>query len=232
MPSSPRFARWSLIAAALLPIAAHAAPKHPAPKPAAWGGRVALSPIGGHVLGNPAAAHKVVEYMSYTCPHCAHFEAESAAPLRAGPIAGGRYSFEVRHLLRDGIDVTMAMLANCATPAQFFALHAKLLAAQPQWSAIAQKLPEERTKAWAEGSMGEQFDKVATDLQFYPIAASAGVPQAQAKACLANKALFERLVGQTKEAQKIGVNGTPSFVLDGKLLDAHDWAGLAPSLAR
>jgi len=209
MPSSTRFARWSLIAAALLPIAAHAAPKRPAPKPAAWGSRVALSPIGGHVLGNPAAPHKVVEYMSYTCPHCAHFEAESAAPLRAGPIASGRYSFEVRHLLRDGIDVTMAMLANCATPA-----------------------PEERTKAWAEGSMGEQFDKVATDLQFYPIAASVGLPQAQAKACLANKALFERLVGQTKEAQKIGVNGTPSFVLDGKLLDAHDWAGLAPSLAR
>lgn len=237
MPSAFRFARWSLIAAALLPMAAHAAPapRHPAPRPAApstWANRVAITPVGGHLLGNPAAAHKVVEYMSYTCPHCAHFEAESAAPLRAGPIASGKLSFEVRHLLRDGIDVTIAMLVNCGTPAQFFALHAKFLAAQPQWGATMQALPEDRIKAWSEGRMGEQFNKVATDLKFYPIAASAGVPMAKAQACLANQALFQRIAAQSQEAEKIGVKGTPSFTLDGALLaDEHDWPSLQARLS-
>jgi hypothetical protein len=58
-------------------------------------------------MGNPQA-RRLVEYMSYTCPHCAHFEAESALALRNGPIASGKGSFEVRHLLRDPIDATIA----------------------------------------------------------------------------------------------------------------------------
>jgi hypothetical protein len=49
------------------------------------------------LLGNPRNAPvKLVEYISYTCPHCAHFEAESDAQLRIGFIATGKGSIEVR----------------------------------------------------------------------------------------------------------------------------------------
>lgn len=240
MPFATRLSRWILGAALMAPVAAHAAPApgHAAPHPAAasraapaWANRVGLSPVGGHVLGNPAAAHKVVEYMSYTCPHCAHFEEESAAPLRAGPIAGGKVSFEVRHLLRDGVDLAIAMLTNCAPPAQFFALHGKFLAAQPQWGATWQGLPEAQTKAWSEGRMSEQLNRVATDLRLYAIAASAGLPQPRAKACLADQALFQRLVAQSRETDTLHITSTPSFLLDGAVLDdAHDWASLRAKL--
>jgi hypothetical protein len=47
---------------------------------------------GGHLVGNPGAAVKLVEYVSYTCPHCAHFEVEADAPLRLSFIASGKGS--------------------------------------------------------------------------------------------------------------------------------------------
>lgn len=197
----------------------------------AWGAKVSASPIGGHIQGNPAAAHKLIEYMSYTCPHCAHFEMESAIPLRMGPVGGGQLSFEVRHLLRDPLDVTVAMLTNCVPPVKFFALHHKFLAEQDKWIGIAQKLTEEQTKRWNEGQMPVRMRAIASDLKFYDMVASAGLTRAQADACLANEATLRRIIEQTKEAQTAGIDGTPGFMLDGKRMDEHDWAGLQPKLA-
>ena len=39
-----------------------------------WQLTFSLSAKGGHIVGNPAAANKIVEYASYTCGHCAEFE--------------------------------------------------------------------------------------------------------------------------------------------------------------
>jgi hypothetical protein len=142
----------------------------------AWGAKASVSPVGGHIQGNPAAPHKLVEYMSYTCSHCAHFEAETALPLRMGPVGGGQLSFEVRHLLRDPLDITIAMLTNCVPPVKFFPLHHKFLAQQDQWIALAQKLSEEQTKRWNEGQMPVRMRAIASDLKFYDIAAGAGLP--------------------------------------------------------
>lgn len=211
-----------------------ATPAHLSAKPAAasgaWAAKVAVSPVGGHIQGNPAAAHKLVEYMSYTCSHCAHFEAETALPLRMGPVGGGQLSFEVRHLLRDPLDITVAMLTNCVPPVKFFALHHKFLAEQDKWIGIAQKLTEAQTKRWNEGQMPERMRAIASDLKFYDTVASAGLSHAQADACFANEATLRRVIAQTKEAQELGATGTPTFTLDGKMLEEHDWAGLQPKL--
>lgn len=211
--------------------AAQAAPAKPAASTGAWSAKTTISPVGGHIQGNPAATHKLVEYMSYTCSHCAHFEAETALPLRMGPVGGGQLSFEVRHLVRDPLDITIAMLTNCVPPVKFFPLHHKFLAQQDQWIATAQKLTEAQTKRWNEGQMPERMRAIAADLKFYEIAAGAGLSHAQADACFANEATLRRVIAQTKEAQELGATGTPSFTLDGKLLDEHDWAGLQPKLA-
>jgi protein-disulfide isomerase len=205
----------------------------PARKPAgsAWTTQFSVTPQGGHLNGNPQAEQKIVEYMSYTCPHCAHFEAESAVPLRMGPIGTGKVSFEVRHLLRDGLDLTVAMLTNCATPAQFFPLHHRFLTEQDQWIATAQHLSEAQQKRTEGQPMAVRLRALASDLKFYDIVAKHGITRTQADACLGNEALFKRLVAQTETAQKSGANSTPSFFLNGQLLEAHDWQGLQTQLA-
>ena len=71
-------------AAALAPQAV-AAPARKAAAPAAvdWSNRVAATPEGGFMMGNPAAKVKVVEYGSLTCPHCAAFSNSAKAGLAA-----------------------------------------------------------------------------------------------------------------------------------------------------
>ena len=55
-----------------------------------WAVTSAATPEGHHLLGNPAAKLRVVEFVSYTCPHCSHFETESEGQLKIGMIAPGK----------------------------------------------------------------------------------------------------------------------------------------------
>src|SRR6478735_1491986 len=76
---------------------------------------------GSFVQGNPDAKLKLVEYLSFTCPHCAHFEHEAIGPLTAKYIRTGLVSYEVRHAVRDGYDLAATLLARCSGPGPFFA---------------------------------------------------------------------------------------------------------------
>ena len=61
-----------------------------APAPSKWLSTVTVTDKGAHVLGNPAARNKVVEYLSYTCGHCADFELKEAPVFKANPILDKR----------------------------------------------------------------------------------------------------------------------------------------------
>jgi protein-disulfide isomerase len=232
-----------IFAASLLiaPAAVQAAPAKQAPKTAPkqtasatanpWLAKIATTAKGGHIVGNPAAAQKIVEYMSYTCSHCAHFETESALPLRAGPISAGTTSFEVRHLLRDSLDVTAAMITNCVPPTRFFPLHHRFLETQDKWFAKAQKVTQEQMKRWNTGPMPMRMRAIAGDLDFYSYAASAGLTRAQTDGCFANESILARIIAQTKEAGTLGVDSTPSFLLGDQVLPDHDWASLQTRLS-
>lgn len=228
------FPRLTMLAASVMAASSvQAAPRKAPPAPApvsAWAGKISVTPAGGHIIGNPQAPQRLVEFMSYTCSHCAHFDRESA-PLFLGPVPKGSVSFEVRHLLRDPIDATIAMLTNCVPPVRFAPLHHRFLADQEKWFAIAQKVTPEQTKRWNEGAMPQRMRLIASDLKFYDIAASAGLSRAQAEGCFANEAILRRLVAQTKQASDLGINGTPAFLLNEALTDDHDWAGVQARLA-
>ena len=74
-----------LAAAALLAVSATAVPVQPAPAQAQrdWTRVVAQTPEGGYRMGNPNAPVKLVEYLSLTCSHCAHFSEQGAPRLIA-----------------------------------------------------------------------------------------------------------------------------------------------------
>ena len=46
-----------------------------------------------------------------------------------------------------------------------------------------------------------------------------GVTLAQGKKCIADKASFDAIIAMSDEGSKLGVNGTPSFLINGKLQD-------------
>jgi protein-disulfide isomerase len=218
------FARLGYISALVLgAVAAYSAPAK-----TNWLANFALSAKGGHIVGNPAAPTKVVEYASYTCGHCASFEVNDAPLFKNQYVATGKVSFEIRNLVRDPLDLTAAMLARCGGKGRFFGNHKHLMATQASWmgktSAIS-KATEARLKAedyigFMQGAYGE--------LGLTTIMQQRGVTVAQGKACLADKAALKTILDMTDEATgPLGMNGTPSFMINGKVDDeVHNFESL------
>lgn len=229
----------ALIAASLVLAApavarkpAQAAPTRAQPVSGNWNARVTVTPAGTRVLGNPDAKVKLTEYVSYTCPHCAHFEEASAGQLKLVFVASGKGSIEVRHILRDPIDMAIALIANCVEPRRFFQIHEAFMRGQDRWEALLQGMNADGQKHWSEGDRGSRMRAIASDLQFYPIAERFGLSRAATDRCLADPALMERLANQTRDAANAGIDSTPSFAVDGTVLaGTHDWATLGPQLA-
>ena len=102
-----------------------------------WTNIVVATPDGGFRMGNPQAKVAVVEFMSFTCPHCAAFSAEGFPVIRDRYVRSGKVSFEMRSALRDRADLVAATISHCAGPRRFFATAEALLAAQADWETRA-----------------------------------------------------------------------------------------------
>ncbi len=207
------------------------APLPPAAK-VNWNTVVSRTPIDSHLLGNPNAPVKLVEYISYTCPHCAHFEQESDVQLRVGFISSGKGSIEVRSYVRDGIDLTVALLTHCGPPSKFFANHSTFLRHQTTWMAPLGSLSDGQKARWSSPDFAARTRAIASDLGFYSLMEARGYDRPEVDRCLADKALAERLAQHTKEAtEKDFVNGTPSFLLNGvPLSGTYSWDALKPQI--
>ena len=198
-----------------------------------WSKRVTMSAMGGHVLGNPLAKNRLVEYVSYTCNHCADFEVSSNAPLKNGFVAKGHVSAEVRNYVRDPLDFTAAVLARCGGRTKFFGNHNALMASQGTWLKKAQSISPEVQKTWFQGEINDRLKKIAADIGLYGIMAKRGITKAQANTCLADKNAQDQILAMTKYgSDTVKVTGTPSFTINDKLLDGvHSWPALQPKLA-
>ena len=197
-----------------------------------WSTRVTQSDMGGHILGNPLAKTRIVEYMSYTCPHCAKFESDAKGPLRNLVVNKGTVSFEVRNAVRDPVDLTVALMARCGGKSSFFRNHAALLKSQPVWLDKASKASEATTKTWYNGDFDTRLRSIAFDLGLYADMAALNYNKAKVDQCLTDKAAQQLIVSMTQYAnQTVKIEGTPSFTINGELQDkVHDWKTLEQRL--
>ena len=95
------------------PASGEPIPAIAAPAGAAWADTVTITPEGGYMIGNPDAPLKLVEYASHTCGACASFAATGKAALKDKYVPTGVVSFELRNLVRDPIDLSIAALVRC-----------------------------------------------------------------------------------------------------------------------
>ena len=102
-----------------------------APAGKAWVDVVSQTPEGGYVQGNPNAPVKLIEYGSRACPVCGRFAAEGVEPLRKGPIAEGKLSYEFREYpVHGALDLAPIALGQCVAPSAFFPLLDQMFANQ------------------------------------------------------------------------------------------------------
>jgi protein-disulfide isomerase len=198
-----------------------AAPVSGAPAPAGtqWVDKVEQTAEGGFRMGNPDAPIKLNEYGSRTCGHCAAFANTGTEGLKKY-VATGKVSFEFRDFLLNPIDLGAALLGQCAGPGPFFAIMDQMYAEQanilknapgqddPFAKQVEAMPPQQRTVAIA-----ERFGYLA-------FVQERGVPEAQARACLADPAKTAALVKSNEDAAKqYSIPGTPTFILNGKVLE-------------
>jgi protein-disulfide isomerase len=216
---------------AVLTMAAAPAPRSSnsaTPAHANWNGVIAATPQGGYLVGNPNATAKLIEYVSYTCPHCSHFEQESDTALRMTFIASGKGSVEYRPLMRNKIDVAVTLLTTCGPISKFRMNHTAFLRGQDRWLHEPSKGEQQR---WSAEDFAVSMRAIANDLKLYDVMTNRGYTRTEVDRCLLNRAAANKLAEQTQFAvNELKVQGTPSFIVNGELQEAHDWDGLRPRL--
>lgn len=222
--------------AATDPTAAESPVVQPVAAPAgtAWRDTVTVTPDGGHLVGNPNAPIKLVEYGSLTCPTCAAFSEEGMEPLLSKYVDSGRVSFELRNFAVHGpVDIVLARMARCG------AKEAVIPLSDQVWKNLASLTgPLQANQAAVEQAMtlpmDQRFAAMAQIGGFFDFFASRGISADQAKACLTDVPSLEALANQTQTyGTRDGVNGTPTFTLNGtKLEGVNSWASLEPVLLR
>jgi protein-disulfide isomerase len=213
---------------------AAAAPVAAAKPPAGtnWLDTVSATPEGGYVQGNPNAPVKLIEYGSRACPYCAKFDAEGVPALRAGPIAAGKLSYEFRdYPVHGALDLAPTLLGHCVEPAAFFPMLDQMMAAQPQLLADEQAIGKQ-LQSMQNATPQQIATALGEKLGYLDFVKQRGVPEAKARACLADQKGYD-LIATRKDAadQQYNISGTPTFIVNGTVArDVSDWTALQPVL--
>ena len=174
---------------------------------------------GAHVIGNPKATRVLTEFVSYTCPHCGDFARTGDEALKLAHVGPGNLRLEIRHIVRDPVDLTVAMMTWCGDPKKFPQNHAAFMHSQPRWLSLARSTTPAQRQRWSSGDIPARMRAVASDLDFYKIMEGRGYSRTDIDKCLANTELTNALAANsTRDAERYNVAGTPSFALVGKLL--------------
>src|SRR5579862_9589758 len=88
-----------------------------------------------HVLGDAKAPVTMIEYASFTCPHCAHFATTILPEIRKKWIDTGKVKLVYRDFPLDQVAAKAAQLAECAGNDKYFAVMDMIFATQGTWAA-------------------------------------------------------------------------------------------------
>jgi len=187
---------------------------------------------GAHRIGNPEAKVKLVEFVSYTCPHCAAFTREADDRIKLAYVMPGNVSLEVRHLIRDPVDLTVVMLANCGPSSKFAQNHATFMLQQAKWIApLGNASPAQRAR-WTSGDGPSRRRAIASDFGLYKLMEGRGYRRSEVDVCLSDEAAATRFAEQSaKDWDRPGIDATPSFTINGVVMPGtHTWDALEQQL--
>ncbi len=149
------------------------------------------------VLGQAEAPVEVIEYASFTCPHCAHFHETVLGKLKSNYVDSGKIRFVYREVYFDKFGLWAGMVARCGGPEKYFGISDMLYDTQKDWLAPGE----------AAG--------IAANLR--KIGLKAGLGADQVDACMKDNDMAKALVAAYQaNATKDEINSTPSFVIDGQ----------------
>lgn len=159
------------------------------------------------VQGAEDAPVTVMEYASYTCPHCANWH-ETSYPQLKDYIDEGKVRFVYREVYFDRPGLWASMIARCGGEQKFFGISDMLY---------------EQQRDWAAGG-----DPAAIAAKLREIGLKAGLEEAQLEACLTDGDKAQELVSWFEENAKADdITSTPTFLINGEKHSNMAWADMA-----
>ncbi len=165
------------------------------------GAPVGFTKGGDPYWGKPNAPVTIVEYSDYQCPFCGKHESQTAPKIEDKYIKTG-----VARLIFKDMPLTQihpnamnaAEAANCAADQgadKFWAMHQKLFSSQQEWSRSKDPFP--------------MFEKYAKEI---------GLDSGKFEQCYKSKAHQVDILKDENDAMSKGLNGTPSFWINGRII--------------
>ena len=148
-------------------------------------------------IGDADAPITLIEYASFTCPHCATFHKNVFKQLKKDYVDTGKVKFVFREVYFDRYGLWAGMVARCGGGMRYFGITDLIF---------------EHQREWAQGEPAQ----IAGNLRKF--GKQAGLDDETLDACMTDgdKAAAMTAVYQ-KNAEADGIRSTPSLVINGKL---------------
>lgn len=170
----------------------------PAPTPAAATAapdKAAILTVqpGDHVEGDAKAPITLIEYASFTCPHCARFNTVELPEIKKKWIDTGKVKLIYRDFPLDETAARAAMLAQCAGDDKYYAVIDMIFRGQGNWATASDPIAE-LSKSLRIAGMGEN----------------------EVKACLADAKRVDAVTASYRSGEQVGVDSTPTLFINGE----------------
>lgn len=163
-------------------------------------------PLPEKAVGSPDAKVTIVEYLSMTCPHCAHFHETTYPELKTKYIDTGKVRFVLREFPLDPLAAAGFMLARNAPGDTYFDVVGLLFERQKDWAYASDPVSALQGLAKQFGYSPQTFEQTLSD----------------------QKLLDAINAVRARGADVFGVNSTPTFFINGQRvrgsLSAEDMA--------
>lgn len=157
----------------------------------------AAAEIPDMVMGAADAPIEIIEYASFTCPHCEHFHSTVFPTLKADYIDTGKVRFVYREVYFDRFGLWASMIARCGGEMRYFGIADMIYNKQQEWTASG--------------------DPVVIVEELRKLGKTAGLTDEMLDTCMNDADQAKNLVAWYQEnADRDGITGTPSFMIDGE----------------
>lgn len=159
-------------------------------------------------LGDANAPVTVVEYASFTCPHCATFHKTGFPRLKEDYIDTGKVRYVFREVYFDRYGLWAGLVARCGGKDRYFGLIDLIF---------------DKQREWTQGG-----DPAALADNLRRLGRSAGLDDEMLGACLEDTEMANALVADyQRNIERDNINATPAFVINGKTHSNQPYEDLA-----
>ncbi|MBU2936032.1 MULTISPECIES: DsbA family protein [Pacificibacter] len=171
-----------------------------------------MSMVKDLVMGDENAPIELIEYASYTCPHCANFHTTVFKQLKENYIDTGKVKFVYREVYFDKYGLWASMVARCGGDLRYFGINAMLYEQQGEWI-----------------GGGQDAMEIVENLR--TIGKKAGLSDADLDACMNDGAMAQAMVAKFEaEVAEYEVSGTPTLIINGEKNSNMSYSDLSEKL--